>query len=303
MPLTAPVERILPGIGLRLLAALSLSIMFAAAKLAQARGVHLLEILFWRQALVVPLALALVLAGPGIASLRTDKPRAHLWRMIVGLSGMGFNFAAVMLLPLAEATSFGFSVPIFATILSALVLGEATGRHRWSAVAVGFVGVLIVLQPGGSAVSLSGAVVALVGAVLTATVTILIRQLGATERATTTVFWFSLSSLVPLGIALPFVAAGHDAMTYALLAAVGIAGGIAQLSLTGALRLAPVAVVLPMDYSSLIWATLIGWLLFDTLPGNATWIGAPLIIASGLYIVWREHWLGRRNIERAQSSG
>jgi drug/metabolite transporter (DMT)-like permease len=294
---------LLPGIALRLLAALSLSVMFAAAKLAEARGAHLIEILFWRQALVVPIVVAIVLAGPGLASLRTDKPRAHLWRMVVGLSGMSFNFWAVTLLPLAEATSFGFSVPIFATILSALLLGEATGRHRWSAVVLGFVGVLIVLQPGGGAIPPGGALVALAGAVLTASVTILIRQLGATERATTTVFWFSLSSLVPLGLALPFVVAAHDPVTYGLLALTGVAGGVAQLALTGALRLAPVAVVLPMDYSSLIWATLIGWIVFDTLPGDTTWIGAPVIIASGLYIVWREHWLGRRRVEQAQSSG
>lgn len=295
-----PVERVLPGIGLRLLAALSLSVMFAAAKLAEARGAHLVEVVFWRQALVVPVVLAVVLAGPGLGSLRTDKPRAHLWRMVVGLSGMCFNFWAVTLLPLAEATSFGFSVPIFATILSALLLGEVAGRHRWSAVLVGFLGVLIVLQPGGEAIPLGGAAVALTGAVLTASVTILIRQLGATERATTTVFWFSLSSLVPLGLALPFFVRPHDPATYALLALTGVAGGVAQLSLTGALRLAPVAVVLPMDYSSLIWATLIGWLVFDTLPGSATWIGAPIIIASGLYIVLREHRLGRRRVQQAQ---
>ncbi|GAA0734151.1 DMT family transporter [Sphingomonas japonica] len=292
--MAAALNRPLAGIGLRLLAALALSVMFATAKLADERGAHLVEIVFWRQAFVLPIVLAVVFAsGQGIASLRTAKPRAHLWRMIVGLSGMCFNFWAVTLLPLAESTTFGFTVPIFATILSALVLGEATGRHRWAAVIAGFVGVLIVLQPGDGHVPLAGALVALTGAVLTASVTILIRQLGATERATTTVFWFSASSLVPMGIALPFFTSQHDGATWGLLLATGIAGGIAQLALTGALRLAPVAVVLPMDYSSLIWATALGWLLFGVLPAPLTWLGAPIIIASGLYIVWREHRLRR----------
>ncbi len=295
---TAP-SHPLAGIGLRLLAMLALAIMFATAKLAEARGAHLVEIVFWRQAFVLPIVVAFVMTGPGLQSLKTDKPKAHLWRMIVGLTGMLFNFWAVTLLPLAEATTFGFTVPIFATILSALVLREPTGRHRWGAVVVGFLGVLIVLQPGGNHVPLHGAAVALTGAVATASVTILIRQLGATEPATRTVFWFSLSSLVPLGIALPFFLGDHDAATWGLLLVTGIAGGIGQLALTGALRLAPVAVVLPMDYSSLIWATALGWLIFGTLPAPLTWVGAPIIVASGLYIVWREHRLRRAATSRA----
>ncbi|UZK68036.1 DMT family transporter [Sphingomonas sp. S1-29] len=288
-----PANRIFTGISLRLLAALSLSVMFALGKIAEQRGAHLVEIVFWRQAAMLPVVVAVVMAGPGLASLRTDKPRAHFWRMIVGLSGMCLNFATATMLPLAEATTFGFSVPIFATILSALVLAEPVGRHRWAAVTIGFVGVLIVLQPGSSHVPLAGAAVALSGAVLTASVAILIRQLGATERATTTVFWFAASSLVPMGIALPFFTRMHDPLTWGLMAGTGLAGGIAQLALTGALRAAPVAVVLPMDYSSLIWATILGWLLFGALPTPWTWIGAPIVIASGLYIVWREQRLAK----------
>lgn len=289
----APTNRPLAGIALRLIAVLALAVMFATAKLAEARGANLGEIVFWRQAIAAPLVLGWVLATGGIGTLRTARPVAHVRRMAIGLTGMIFNFWAVLLLPLAEATTFGFTVPIFATILSAVVLKEATGSHRWGAVIVGFVGVVIVLQPGGHHVPLAGALVALTGAVLTATVTILIRDLGRTERAPTIVFWFTVTSLVPLGIAFPFFAQGHDANTWWLLIAMGIAGGIGQLALTGALRLAPVAVVVPMDYTSLIWATAFGWLLFDALPAPLTWLGAPIIVASGLYIVWREHQLRR----------
>lgn len=292
-------DRPLLGIALRLASVLLLAIMLAAAKLAEARGAHLLEILFWRQALAVPVVLAAVLPTAGLASLRTDRTVAHVRRMVIGLSGMAANFGAVLLLPLAEASTFGFTVPIFAVILSALLLREPTGPWRWAAVAIGFAGVAIALQPGGHHVSPVGALVALTGAVLTATVTILIRDLSKTERAGTIVFWFTASSLVPLGLAQPFVAELHDAATYGLLVLLGIAGGAAQLCLTGALRLAPVAVVMPMDYSSLLWAALFGWWLYGDLPSHTTWIGAPIIAASGLLIIWREQVRRRENVVRA----
>ncbi|RDE05546.1 DMT family transporter [Sphingomonas aracearum] len=288
-------DRPLAGIALRLASVFLLAVMLASAKIAEARGAHLLEILFWRQALAVPVVLASVLPTAGLASLRTARPIAHARRMVVGLTGMAANFGAVLLLPLAEASTFGFTVPIFAVVLSALVLKEPTGPWRWAAVGIGFAGVAIALQPGGHHVSAFGAAVALTGAVLTATVTILIRDLSKTERAGTIVFWFTLTSLVPLGLALPFVVERHDAATYGLLVLLGVAGGAAQLCLTGALRLAPVAVVMPMDYSSLLWATLFGWWLYGALPTPATWVGAPIIAASGLVIVWRERVRHREN--------
>src|SRR5678816_3158953 len=127
---------------------------------------------------------------------------------------MALNFAAMILLPLAEATAIGFSVPIFSTVLAAMVLGEPTGRWRWGAVAAGFLGVLLIVQPGTGQVPLFGASVALIAALLTASVTIAIRRLGATERATTTVFWFAVSSIVPLGLAMPWFGGAHDARTW-----------------------------------------------------------------------------------------
>ena len=111
---------------------------------------------------------------------------------------------------------------------------------------------------------------------------------GRTEAALTTVFWFSTLSLVPLSVFYVPVAQGHGVLGWACLAAVGILGGCAQIAMTNSLKLGPVSVVVPMDYSSLLWATLLGWLVFGTLPAAATWIGAPVIIASGLVIVWRE---------------
>jgi drug/metabolite transporter (DMT)-like permease len=287
-------QRPLAGIALRLLTALLLALMFAMVKLADQRGVHLVESLFYRQIGSVLCAAGLVAASPGISSLRTRRVTAHVGRMGLGLVAMALNFLAMTLLPLAEATSIGFTVPIFSTVLAAIVLGEPTGKWRWGAVAAGFVGVLLIVQPGSGEVPLAGASVALVAALLTAAVTIVIRRLGATERASTTVFWFAASSLVPLGLLMLHFGRSHDAGTWGILAGMALAGGLAQLTLTGALRLAPVALVMPMDYTSLLWATLLGVWLFNELPTSWVWIGAPVIILSGLVIVWREHRLARR---------
>jgi len=289
-------DRIMLGLGLRLLAILMLSTMGALIKLVETHGAHLVEIMLFRQFFAIPFVLAWVMMGPGLASLKTRNFGLHVSRSAVGLTGMVFNFGSVLLLPLAEATTFGFTVPIFATILGALVLKEPTGWHRWGAVLAGFVGVLIVTQPGSGHIPLGGALVGLTAAMFVAIVAIQLRQLGRTENPATTVFWFSTLSVPPLLIGYAFVAAPHDWQTFALLILIGFVGGGAQLALTAALRHAPVSTVVPMDYSSLIWATLYGYLLFGALPGPWTWIGAPIIIASGLYIVWRER---RRGLARA----
>jgi drug/metabolite transporter (DMT)-like permease len=290
------------GIALRLLTALLLAIMFALVKLASTRGVHVVESLFYRQCGSALCAVGVVALGPGFDSLRTKRVGAHVGRMAHGLAAMAFNFVAFILLPLAEATTIGFSVPIFSVILAALMLGEPTGKWRWGAVAAGFAGVLLIVQPGSGDVPLLGASVALAAALLTASVTIVIRRLGATERATTTVFWFAVSSLVPLGLMMLWFGAAHDGTTWALLAGLAVAGGLAQLTLTGALRLAPVALVMPMDYTSLLWALLFGSWLFGEVPTPWIWLGAPVIIASGLVIVWREHRLQRRAALSAEAA-
>ena len=291
----SPVEqRPIAGVGLRLLTALLLAVMFALVKLASTRGVNLVESLFYRQCGTALCAVGMVAAGSGFASLRTKRVGAHVGRMALGLTAMALNFAAMIMLPLAEATAIGFSVPIFSTVLAAMVLGEPTGRWRWGAVAAGFLGVMLIVQPGTGQVPILGASVALNSALLTASVTIAIRRLGKTERASTTVFWFAVSSLVPLAVMMLWFADAHDPTTWAILAGLALVGGLAQLTLTGALRLAPVALVMPMDYTSRLWATLLGIWIFGELPTSWIWVGSPIIIASGLVIVWREHRLARR---------
>lgn len=279
----------LSGIGYRLASVVAFASMGALIKLAEAHGAAIAELLFFRQAAALPVVLAAVIAGPGLASLKTKRIWAHATRTAIGLSSMTCMFGTLLLLPLAEATTMQFATPLFATILGAVALREQTGVHRWTAVLLGFVGILVMTQPGSGHIPLLGAMTGLAAAFLSAMVSILLRRLGQTEPATTIVFYFSLLSLPVL---MPFlIATGstHDVSTWALLVGVGLVGGIGQIAMTRSLTLAPVAVVVPMDYSGLIWATLYGYVLFGALPSSSTWLGAPIIIGSGLYIVWREH--------------
>jgi drug/metabolite transporter (DMT)-like permease len=279
---------------LRLASALLLALTFALVKLASTRGVDLVETLFYRQCGSAVCATAFVAAGPGFATLRSQRMWAHVSRMLVGMTGMALNFLSMILLPLAEATTIGFSVPIFATVLAAVLLGEPTGKWRWGAVAAGFLGVLVIVQPGSGEVPMLGAGVAVAAALVTASVTIILRRLGATELTSTTVFWFAASSLLPLALLMLPYAHMHEPLTWAVIGGIALAGGLGQLALTGSLRLAPVAMVMPMDYTSLLWATVLGAWLFGQLPSPWTWVGAPIIVGSGLVIVWREHRLHRR---------
>lgn len=292
-------DRIMFAVGLRLLSAAIFSSMNALIKLAEAGGAHLAEVLFFRQTFALPLVTLWIVIGPGLGSIRTQRFGAHVSRTALGLISMCFMFSTVLLLPLAEATTMQFTLPIFATILGALILREPTGWHRWGAVVAGFAGVLIVTQPGSGHVASLGIVTGLLAGLLSAGVSILLRQIGRTESASTIVFWFSALSIPPLGIAFALFWQPHPLSTWLLLVAVGLTGGAAQLCMTAALRAGPVSLVVPMDYTGLIWAALYGWLLFGTLPDAATWLGAPVIVASGLYIVWREHRLRREKTDRA----
>lgn len=294
-------QHYLGGIALRLLAMLSLSLMFVLVKLIDAAGIHIVESLFWRQAIVLPMLVAWAMTHGGLSLYRTSRLGTHARRAMMGLTGMALNFGGMIFLPMAEATTINLSVPIFAVIFAAIFLGERTGWQRGSAVIIGFLGVLVVLNPttvvssGFAGEHGMGTLIALAGAVMTALITIQVRDLARTESPMAIVFWFSLISLVPLGLALPFVMTAHSPAEWALLAGLGVLGAVVQMALTGALRLAPVAVVMPMDYSSLLWSIACGWYFFGTLPADTTWVGAPLIIASGLFIAWREH---RLHIER-----
>ncbi|WP_339827310.1 DMT family transporter [uncultured Parasphingorhabdus sp.] len=283
-------NRPMAGIVTRLAAMLSLAFMFAFVKLAGEQGVHVTESLFYRQLLAMPLICFLIWRSQdGWPSIISNKHGLHMLRSALGIFAMGLNFWAMTLLPLADATTISFTVPIFATLFAALVLREKVGIRRWTAILIGFVGVLIVVQPGGSMIPAFGAAVALGGALVTAAVTMVIRMLGRTETSVVTIFWFSVYTLPALTVCAFIYGGGHDAKTWGYLLGIGIFGAIGQLCITQSLRFAPVSTIVPMDYSALIWATIFGIVLFGQYPGLSIWLGAPVIIGSGLFIAWREH--------------
>lgn len=284
-------DHISRGIALRVAAAGSYSIMTGVLKLASTHGVVAIEMLFYRALFGLPVVLIWVMAGDGLRALRTERPWAHVRRSALGITSILLTFQSLILLPLADATTIGFTSPIFATILSFLLLGERIGRHRWIAVLLGFLGVVIVMRPGAAshAVPLLGVGVALLAAFGQASVTITLRQLGNTEHVAAIVFWFFFASAVVAGSMLPFFGSWHEPQTVLLLAIAGVCGGLMQLALTASLQAAPVSVIAPFDYLQIVGATILGWVLLSTPPTVNTLGGAVLIAGSGLYTAWREH--------------
>jgi drug/metabolite transporter (DMT)-like permease len=288
-----PEQNRLLGIGLRVAATTAFGFMAAMIKLGYEHGVSTPELGFYRFAFGLPPLLAWIIWSGNYGAWRTARPGAHLTRGAIGLTSMCLGFSTLAYLPLAEATTIGFAAPLFSVMLSALVLKEKVGRHRWSAVTIGFLGVLVVMQPEGSHLPTIGLVLAIGAAFGVGFVTITIREIGKTEGTQTTVLWFSLFAMIVLGLMLPFYGEAHDAETWGVLVALGLFGGFGQLFLTASLRYAPVPVVVPFDYTQLLWAVLLGWWLFEAHPPATTWSGAAIIIASGLYTIYREHRLGR----------
>ncbi len=298
-----PVQQPMLALGLRLLAVAVLSTLIMLVKYTAGTGVHFGEILFWRQVPSIFLILGWLALRGEVSRLKTRRLGSHARRAMLGLIGMFFTFGAPLLLPLAVSTTLGFTTPIFAVILSALLLREKVGPVRWLAVALGFAGVIIIAQPGHVLIPPLGAAVGLGAGFMVALISIQLRDLGRTDEALSIVFWFAALSSPILLAALPFTYTHHTGWQWFLLIAGGVLGCVGQLLLTASLRYGQVASVVVMDYSALVWATLYGWLVWNELPPAATWWGAPAIIAAGGVIAWREQRLHRRAPPAAASSG
>jgi drug/metabolite transporter (DMT)-like permease len=277
------------GIAFRVAAMACMAILAATVKWTGQAGVPVFEIIFFRNFFAfIPLGLY-IWRTTGFEVLRTQRPWGHLTRSAVGLTGMVCGFSALQHLPLTEATALQFASPLFMTALSALLLAEPVGRHRWAAVIVGFVGVLIMARPVPGHFNLIGVTLGLMSALGAAGAMVAIRQIADTERGPTIVFYFTLAGTV-LGLvgSMLFGWVTPDWTTLGLLVLGGIFGGVGQLFLTEALRQAPIGVVAPFDYTQLIWATGLGLLLWGELPHPATIFGAALVAGSGVYILHRE---------------
>ncbi len=300
MPLRHNMRR---GVVFMLGACALFSVMSALVKLLGDR-IHFLEQMFFRSFLAMPVVMAIVLranSGRNLAEvLRTKRLPGHVLRALTGTMAMGCSFFALTLLPLAEHQALTNCTPLFATLLSIPLLGEKVGLHRGSAVVLGFLGIVIIaVGQGAFAGGLAegakwGFVAAVVHGVFSACTTLLVRGLSETEASTTIVMWQSLLMTCFTGLAMPFVWVTPSWNDLALLVAIGLLGGVAQVMLTEAWASAQVSAIAPYSYSALLWAILLGWIMFGDVPGLATLGGAALIVAASLYILHRELTVVRR---------
>lgn len=246
------------------------------------------QIMFFRSAFALVPVLWLAHRSGGLSTLKTRRPGAHFLRGLVGVLSMALIFHAYSVMKLADAASILFAGPLFLTALAGPVLGEKVGLRRWSAVFVGFAGVLVIIQPGGSAMQ-PAAIGALAAAGMYALAMVLVSKLGTTESSASITFYFSLFGTVTgVVLLLLFGWTETTAGDFLMLAMVGIIGGIAQLFMTKAFRLGEAAVISPLKYSSMIWVVLFGYIIWGELPALHVVVGVAIVIASGLYIVHRE---------------
>ena len=252
----------------------------------------LVQLMFFRGFFAL-IPLAPFLFRDGVAMLKTRRPGLHAARSLSGIVSMLCFFYALTLLPLADVTAINFTMPLFVTALAVPLLGEKVGWRRWSAVLVGFSGILLMVRPGASVLD-AAILIALASAFLYAVAVICMRRLGATERSATTTFYFTLACALVGAALLPFYWVPPTPAGWVVLILVGLIGGTAQLLMTAGYRFAPAGIVAPFDYVSMVWAVLLGFLIWGDVPTAGIVGGAALVIGSGLYILYREQRVLRR---------
>nr|WP_295470321.1 DMT family transporter [Mesorhizobium sp.] len=260
------------------------------------------QIVFYRSFFaMVPILILLAWTGELRTAFHTDRPGRHVVRGLVGVSSMALGFFALTRLPLPEAIMLNYAQPLLVVVISALVLGETVRIFRWTAVGIGFVGVLIISWPKltlltspdgmGSAEAL-GVVAAIVAAAISAVALLQVRALVATDKSSTVVIWFSMTASAAGLLTLPFGWAPLTGWQVFFLVMSGICGGIAQVLMTEAYRHASVATVAPFEYSSMLFGLVVGYLLFSDIPTIHSIVGGAIVVGSGLMIIWREQRLG-----------
>ncbi|WP_040577609.1 DMT family transporter [Methylopila sp. M107] len=300
------------GIVFKLLSAFLFTVMAALVR-AVGLEVPLGEVVFARSFFaLIPIVLWLMWRGVFRAALRTDRQSGHMLRGMIGVSSMFLMFAGLARLPLPDATALGYASPLFVVIFAAVLLGERIHAARWTSVAVGLAGVLVILWPQLSTGALAnvlksgaaadetaaGAAFALGATVLTAAAMIQIRRLTDTEGTGTIVFYFSVWSAVAGLASAPILGwVWPEPKTAMLLVATGCVGGVAQILLTESYRRADASLIAPFEYSTILWALVIGFVLFGDVPSIWTVVGGAIVVGSGVAVAWRERQLG---IKRAR---
>lgn len=306
----APPTNLLKAIAFKLISALMFAAMSALVRhLSEVAPVG--QIVFFRSACAIPPVLLIyALRGELLTAVRTNRFFGHLGRGTVSVCGMFSNFAALGRLPLADATAIQFCSPLITVGLAAIILKERVRLFRWTAVAIGFVGVIVMLIPnfdphhyamaGVGAAAAVGSVLSIISAFCNAGAVIQTRRLTQSESTSSIVFYFSLSCALVGAATLPFAWHTPNTPELTALVATGILGGIAHIFLTESYRYATASVIAPFDYTSLLWALLIGYWVFGELPSGLVYLGASIVAGAGLVVIWREGQLGIARAREAQ---
>ena len=267
------------------------------------------QVVFFRSAFaILPVLLMLAWRNELRAAVYTRRPWGHVGRGAIGVFAMFMNFSAIARLPLADATAISVAAPLITVAFAAIFLGEHVRMHRWSAVVVGFIGVLIMLLPhfepdrlsGADLVTAIGATCALIAAFANSGAVIQTRRLTSTETTASIVFYFSLICALAGLLTLPFGWIMPDAASLAALIGSGLFGGIAHILLTESYRYAPASVIAPFDYSTMLWALLLGFVLFGELPALSVYVGSVIVAGAGIYVIWRERERGLKRVREVE---
>jgi drug/metabolite transporter (DMT)-like permease len=289
---SAPLHASLFGIYLKL-ASLALFCTMDAMVKALGDTYGPFQLMLFRSAVAMfPIAFLVWRAGD-VRVVRSNRPWLQVARIVAGLGSTAGFFYIFPRMPLVDAYAISFAAPLFMVALSVPLLGEQVGWRRWSAVAIGFVGVIIMLDPLGISLHTMSLVV-LAATFCYSLSTILVRLASRYDSDIATLFWFSVvSTAVSLVLAIPDWI-WPTAIDWVWLLTLGLLGGIAQILVTRAWRLATAAVLAPFDYAGIVLAVLYGYLWFKEEPSWTVWFGLPLVIGSGLYILHRERVRARQ---------
>jgi drug/metabolite transporter (DMT)-like permease len=265
------------------------------------------EAVFFRSFFALPIIFGwLWLSGHIASGLKVVSFFDHFWRGLVGTLAMAFMFLGLGLLPLPEVTAISYSAPILTVVFAAAMLGEKVRLIRFTAVFMGFIGVLIILYPRLSVISLEqkfsfearGALYVLLGATLMALAHIFIRKLTKTETASAIVFYFTISSCFWSALTVPFGWVVPNMFTLGILLLAGLLGGFGQIFLTTAYKYSEASIVAPFEYISILFAIVLGYFVFGELPTLTVLVGSLVVMSAGILIIWREHRLG---VERTRN--
>jgi len=282
-----PTPSNLPAIGLMLLAVLMFALMDAGLKLLAAHYPPL-QVATLRGLASLPLVMIWILATVSLRSLLQVYWRLHLVRGALGIAMMfGFVYG-LRSMPMSSAYSIAFIAPLLVTAMAVPLLGEKVGPRRWTAIAIGLVGVIVILRPTGQGMATAGGLAVLLASICYAIGAITVRLLAQRDSIQAMVFWFLVILSLGAGmLAMPQWVSIRAADAWTI-AGVGLTGSLAQVALTDAFRRGEASLIAPFEYTALVWTIGLDLTLWGILPDNMTWLGAGIIVASGFYLLRRE---------------